>query len=124
MTLVAGHEDRRGRDPDAVLESGSTAILHSDRPGVSGFTTAKECSELDQDGFRGLVALPEIYAGDGKGGFVRWASLRDVPASGRYALVVDVNGDGKSDVVVSDLARRLTVWLNNTERSPRPPRRG
>jgi len=113
--------------PGLDLFRGSGRATFDTLSSLTAFTPSQVAASMlfadfNQDGFPDLVALPEIYAGDGKGGFVQGASLADLPASGRHALIVDVNGDGKPDIVASDSTLRLTLWLNNSKRSPGPPR--
>jgi len=54
--------------------------------------------------------VPGAYSGNGSGEFVLSVKVR-VPYLGQ-SLLVDVNGDGKPDLIASDGGQNLLVFLN------------
>jgi hypothetical protein len=58
---------------------------------------------------------PAVFLGDGKGSWRRWSGMKmpNVPFDYGDAAVADLNGDGKSDLVLASHLRGLTAMLGD-----------
>jgi hypothetical protein len=98
---------------------------------VSEFSLGNFCDEsfdlyffcdVDPADFNGdrvsdVLAIPEIWAGDGNGDFAHAAAIPP-PDGNRWTthIIVDVNADGKPDIVAGDGSHRFAVFVNRSGR--------
>ena len=76
-----------------------------------------EVTDFNGDRISDVLAIPQIWAGDGNGAFAHAATIPP-PDGNRWAthLIVDVNADGKPDIVAGDGSHRFAVFVNRSGR--------
>jgi len=74
-----------------------------------------EFADFSGDGIPDVLIFPNVYAGNGKGGFSLATTVSRSGSNISVApVVVDINGDGKLDLVVPDGTHRFSVFLNRS----------
>jgi hypothetical protein len=74
-------------------------------------------ADFSGDGIPDALIFPNIYSGNGLGGFSLATTLPYPGSNIRLAaLVLDVNGNGKPDLVVPNGTHRFSVLLNSSRR--------
>ena len=101
---------------------GGFAATQQDRPTLPPRSLAVAAGDLNADGHIDLVASSDerqqelaLFLGDGRGGFSQSHASFSAPARCYGQVVVDVNEDGKADLVAPCIDRSsVLVWLAET----------
>jgi hypothetical protein len=81
---------------------------------LSWQTLGPQFADFSGDGIPDALIFPNIYSGNGQGGFYLATTLASSASNIRLApVVLDVNSDGKPDLVIPDGTHRFSVLLNS-----------
>ena len=110
--MPSGSEMRRGE----FKPLSNTSLLSFCDQSVGDYFCDLDTADFNGDRISDLLSFPRIWAGAGQGAFVEAAPIHSAGKDGWVAhLIVDVNGDGKPDIIAGDRSHRFALFVNRID---------